>query len=56
MTKEEKKTEAEAVELLEAEAVMGRLLLQEKQYQSVLQQLAPKINEAIIKVQQLAKE
>ncbi len=52
MTKDEKKRK----ELLEAKAVMGELLLQEKQYQSILQQLSPQINKAILKVQELSKE
>ena len=51
---EEKKDKAEeAKALLEAEAEMGKLLLREKQLQSMLQQLIPQINEAIMKVQQL---
>ena len=45
----------EEKELTEAKAVMGELLLQEKQYQAMMQQLIPKINEAILKVQELSK-
>lgn len=59
MTKTEKvkkQAEKKAKALLKAKADMGVLLLQEKQYQSILQQLAPQINKAILKVQELSKE
>lgn len=57
MTKDEKaKNQAEKTELLEAKAVMGDLLLQEKQYQAMLKQLGQQINGAILKVQELSKE
>jgi hypothetical protein len=57
MTKDEKaKKQPEKTELLEARAVMGDLLLQEKQYQAMLRQLGQQINGAILKVQELSKE
>ena len=48
--------EKKAKDLLEARAVMGDLLLKEKQYQSALQQLVQQINQSIMKVQELSKE
>ena len=48
--------EKKAKDLLEARAVMGDLLLKEKQYQSALQQLVRQINQSIMKVQELSKE
>ena len=60
MAKEKKQTDEKKADkdkkkqaLLEAKALMGELLLQEKQYQSMLQQLAPKINASILRVQNL---
>ena len=52
MAKEEKKD----TELTEAWVEVGKLLLQEKQQQAMMQQLIPKINEAIMKVQELTSK
>ena len=54
--KAKKVAEKKAKDLLEARAVMGDLLLKEKQYQSALQQLVQQINQSIMKVQELSKE
>jgi hypothetical protein len=43
----------EEQELLEAKAELGELLFEEKRCQAVIKQLIPRINEVIIKVQEL---